>query len=43
MPIGGYKGSGFGREFASEALNNYSQTKSVIINLEEGPIGVFGQ
>jgi acyl-CoA reductase-like NAD-dependent aldehyde dehydrogenase len=43
MPIGGYKQSGFGREFALEVLNHYSLTKSVIINLAEGPIGVFGQ
>lgn len=43
MPIGGYKQSGFGREFALEVLNHYSTTKSVIVNLEEGPIGMFGQ
>lgn len=42
MPIGGYKQSGFGREFAAEVLNHYTLTKSVIINLAEGPIGVFG-
>lgn len=41
MPIGGYKQSGFGREFAAEVLNHYSTTKSVIINLDEGPMGVF--
>lgn len=42
MPIGGYKQSGFGREFSAEVLAHYTQTKSVIINLSEGPIGVFG-
>lgn len=42
MPVGGYKQSGFGREFAQEVLNHYTLTKSVIINLEEGPIGMFG-
>lgn len=42
MPVGGYKQSGFGREFAQEVLHHYTLTKSVIINLEEGPIGVFG-
>lgn len=42
MPIGGYKGSGFGREFAHEVLNHYTQSKSVIINLQEGPMGLFG-
>ena len=43
MPVGGYKQSGFGREFAAEVMNHYTLTKSVIINLAEGPIGVFGQ
>jgi aldehyde dehydrogenase len=42
MPIGGYKQSGFGREFAQEVLSHYTQTKSVIINLDEGPTGIFG-
>ena len=41
MPVGGYKQSGFGREFCHEVLEHYTQTKSVIINLEEGPIGAF--
>jgi len=43
MPVGGYKQSGFGREFAQEVLHHYTLTKSVIINLEEGPIGVFAR
>lgn len=43
MPIGGYKQSGFGREFAHEVLNHYTLTKSVIINLEPGTLGVFGR
>lgn len=42
MPIGGYKQSGFGREFAHEVLNHYTLTKSVVINLHPGPVGVFG-
>lgn len=42
MPIGGYKQSGFGREFAHEVLNHYTHTKSVVIDLREGPLGVFG-
>jgi aldehyde dehydrogenase len=42
MPIGGYKQSGFGREFSHEVLNHYTLTKSVIINLQDGPIGLFG-
>jgi acyl-CoA reductase-like NAD-dependent aldehyde dehydrogenase len=41
MPIGGVKQSGFGREFSLEVLNHYTVLKSVIVNLEEGPIGVF--
>jgi aldehyde dehydrogenase len=41
MPIGGYKQSGFGREFAHEVLHHYTLTKSVVINLQNGPVGVF--
>ncbi len=33
MPVGGYKESGFGREFAWDILKDYTITKSVIINL----------
>lgn len=43
MPVGGYKQSGFGREFAQEVLNHYTVTKSVIVNLQEGPIGMFSR
>lgn len=43
MPLGGYKQSGFGREFSHEVLNHYTQTKSVIVNLEEGKLGMFDQ
>ncbi len=39
MPGGGYKQSGFGREMCLETLNHYTLTKSVVINLEEQPIG----
>jgi aldehyde dehydrogenase len=42
MPLGGYKQSGFGREFAHEVLNHYTMTKSVVINLQPGKIGAFG-
>lgn len=41
MPIGGYKQSGFGREFAHEVLNHYTLTKSVIIDLQPGALGIF--
>lgn len=46
-PVGGisggpYKQSGFGREFGYEAaLENYTRTKAEIVNLIEGPIGLF--
>ena len=33
-PFGGYKESGFGREMGSYALNNYTEVKSVWIDLE---------
>ncbi|WP_322038543.1 aldehyde dehydrogenase family protein, partial [Burkholderia cenocepacia] len=42
MPIGGYKQSGFGREFAHEVLNHYTLTKSVIVDLQPGELGFFG-
>ena len=43
MPLGGYKQSGFGREFSHEVLNHYTQTKSVVVNLQEGRTGMFDQ
>jgi len=33
VPFGGYKASGFGREFGPEALESYTQTKSVWTDL----------
>jgi acyl-CoA reductase-like NAD-dependent aldehyde dehydrogenase len=42
MPIGGYKQSGFGREFSDEVLNHYTRTKSVVIDLDGSPQGTFG-
>jgi aldehyde dehydrogenase len=41
MPVGGYKQSGFGREMAHDILKDYTVTKSVMINLSEGPMGLF--
>jgi len=41
--LGGYKQSGFGREFAHEILGDYTHTKSVVINLQDGPLGVFAK
>lgn len=43
MPLGGYKQSGFGREFSHEVLNHYTQTKSVVVNLQDGRMGMFDQ
>ena len=34
MPFGGVKGSGFGRDLGEACLNEYTQTKSVWLNLE---------
>ncbi|MEK7329332.1 MAG: aldehyde dehydrogenase family protein [Candidatus Eisenbacteria bacterium] len=34
MPFGGYKGSGFGRDLGAECLRDYTQVKSVWMNLE---------
>jgi aldehyde dehydrogenase (NAD+) len=33
VPFGGYKSSGIGRELGEEALANYTEHKSVAINL----------
>lgn len=43
MPLGGYKQSGYGREFCHALLEHYTITKSVVINLQEGKMGVFDQ
>ncbi|GEM75792.1 betaine-aldehyde dehydrogenase [Vibrio sagamiensis] len=34
MPVGGYKNSGIGRENGIETLNHYTQTKSILVNLD---------
>ena len=33
MPFGGYKQSGYGRENGPEGLDEYPQTKSVVVSL----------
>ena len=40
-PLGGYKQSGFGRDNCLETVHDYMVLKSVVINLAEGPIGMF--
>lgn len=35
LPFGGFKQSGIGRELGEEALLNYTQTKTVSINLND--------
>jgi acyl-CoA reductase-like NAD-dependent aldehyde dehydrogenase len=42
LPLGGYKESGFGREGCLETIKHYTVTKGVVINLSEGPLGLFG-
>jgi aldehyde dehydrogenase len=41
MALGGNKQSGFGRENTHEALSHYTLLKSVVVNFQEGPIGLF--
>ncbi|MBQ9053055.1 aldehyde dehydrogenase family protein [Rhodococcus sp. (in: high G+C Gram-positive bacteria)] len=44
MALGGYKQSGYGREFSHDILRDYTHTKSVVINHGfEGPLGIFGE
>lgn len=40
-PFGGYKESGIGRETHKVMLEHYSQTKNIIINLNETPSGFY--
>ncbi|MDZ7792346.1 MAG: aldehyde dehydrogenase family protein [Spirochaetia bacterium] len=40
-PFGGYKQSGYGREVHKMALENYSRTKSIYVNIDESPFGWY--
>jgi len=38
QPFGGFKQSGIGRELGEYALHNYTEVKTVMIKLNEGPV-----
>ncbi|MEO6457703.1 MAG: aldehyde dehydrogenase family protein [Chloroflexia bacterium] len=42
LPFGGYKQSGFGRELSMDALDLYTELKSVLIYTGEKPMNPFG-
>jgi aldehyde dehydrogenase (NAD+)/betaine-aldehyde dehydrogenase len=42
LPFGGYKQSGFGRELSMDALDHYTELKSVLIYTGEKPMNPFG-
>lgn len=42
LPFGGYKQSGFGRELSMEALDLYTELKSVLVYTGEKPMNPFG-
>lgn len=41
VPFGGYKQSGFGRELSLESLDEYTETKGVLLNTGARPINPF--
>ncbi|KEF36988.1 aldehyde dehydrogenase (acceptor) [Schinkia azotoformans MEV2011] len=40
-PFGGYKNSGVGREYSKEALDHYSQSKTIVAAYQLPPAGAF--
>lgn len=42
LPFGGYKQSGFGREMALETMDEYLETKTVLIGVSGKPVNPFG-
>lgn len=42
LPFGGYKQSGFGRELSMDALDLYTELKSILMYIGEKPINPFG-
>jgi len=40
-PFGGYKNSGVGREYSKEALDAYSQSKTIVAAYNRPPLGTF--
>ena len=42
IPFGGYKESGFGRELGIEALDEYLETKSVLVSTSARQFNPFG-
>lgn len=40
-PFGGYKNSGVGREYSKEALDAYSQSKTIVAAFKLPPLGTF--
>lgn len=40
-PFGGFKNSGVGREYSKEALDNYTQSKTIVVAYNLPPAGLF--
>lgn len=43
LPFGGYKQSGYGREFSFDVMDHYTQLKSVVVNLDQNPLNAFAE